>query len=958
MHTNKNHTISFNNKPSVTSTQIANSFNKQFTNTVPHTSNKTNRKIDKQVHKLPKTTFILTTSEISAAIRNSKNNNSTGPDGISIRHLKHIGPLGLTYLTNTFNLALNTNTIPHMWKLANIIPILKPDKDHNTGTSFRPISLLSVISKTLEKALLPYITNNIPQHHTQHGFKAKHSTTTALHNINNTIASGFNQRIPPARTIAVALDMSKAFDTVNIHTLTKKLLDTQIPPILIKFIANYIKGRKAFTTYNNKTDHPERRMQPARGRFARFDLDRQIASTFPAHWKVGPAPVFWASQPLEPAEWLALLILKAGDVESNPGPQNRKLPPSALTTQTTTLNSTTHSHATTSHPNQKLLTLLQLNINSITNKHEELKLLVTELQPDIITIQETKLKKHNKTPQIPTYSAIRTDRANGKGGGLLTYIKHNITFSDTKIHNFINPINTELQIIQLHITNNKIYTIANIYTPPRNTTSPDHATCDADITSCIQYITNLPNSIISGDINAHSPIWHSHTTDHRGDLIADLLGNSDHITLNTNTHTRLPFAANQRPTSPDITSITTNLYNRTHWETLNALNSDHLPILTTINTRTNFRLQQNRQTYTNYNKANWQNFTTETESSFRNINPPSVTHTANKILTNIILNADKHNIPKGKIQHNCKLLPEDIRTKINTRNNIRKHNPLDPNLAQLNNKITSDIQHHKTALWKSHLDGNWDHRENTHTLWKTLKNLSNKKMHTNKNHTISFNNKPSVTSTQIANSFNKQFTNTVPHTSNKTNRKIDKQVHKLPKTTFILTTSEISAAIRNSKNNNSTGPDGISIRHLKHIGPLGLTYLTNTFILALNTNTTPHMWKLANIIPILKPDKDHNTGTSFRPISLLSVISKTLEKALLPCITNNIPQHHTQHGFKAKHSTTTALHNINNTIASGFNQRIPPARTIAVALDMSKAFDTVNIHKEIIHTQKLSQRNF
>ena len=468
-------------------------------------------------------------------------------------------------------------------------------------------------------------------------------------------------------------------------------------------------------------------MKPARGRFARFDLDRQIASTFPAHWKVGPAPFFGASQPLEPAEWLALLILKAGDVESNPGPQNRKLPPSALTTQTTTLNSTTHSHATTSHPNQKLLTLLQLNINSITNKHEELKLLVTELQPDIITIQETKLKKHNKTPQIPTYSAIRTDRANGKGGGLLTYIKHNITFSDTKIPNFINPINTELQIIQLHITHTKIYTIANIYIPPRNTTSPDHATCDADITSCIQYITNLPNSIISGDINAHSPIWHSHTTDHRGDLIADLLGNSDHITLNTNTHTRLPFAANQRLTSPDITSITTNLYNRTHWETLNALNSDHLPILTTINTRTNFRLQQNRQTYTNYNKANWQNFTTETESSFRNINPQSDTHTANKILTNIILNADKHNIPKGKIQHNCKLLPEDIRTKINTRNNIRKHNPLDPNLAQLNNEITSDIQHHKTALWKSHLDGNWDHRENTHTLWKTLKNLSNKK---------------------------------------------------------------------------------------------------------------------------------------------------------------------------------------------------------------------------------------
>ena len=182
---------------------------------------------------------------------------------------------------------------------------------------------------------------------------------------------------------------------------------------------------------------------------------------FPCPLESGPSSRFLASRRMEHAEWLALLILKAGDVESNPGPQNRKLPPSDLTTQTTTLNSTTHSHATISHHNKKLFTLLQLNINSITNKHEELKLQVTEQQPDIITIEETKLKKHNKTPQIPTYSAIRTDRANGKGGGLLTYIKHNIALSDTKIPIFVNPINTELQIIQLHITNNKIYTIAN-----------------------------------------------------------------------------------------------------------------------------------------------------------------------------------------------------------------------------------------------------------------------------------------------------------------------------------------------------------------------------------------------------------------------------------------------------------------------------------------------------------------
>ena len=58
---------------------------------------------------------------------------------------------------------------------------------------------------------------------------------------------------PPTQTITVALDMSKAFDTINIHTLIRKLLQTNIPGTIIKFIANYIKGRKAYTTYRNHT---------------------------------------------------------------------------------------------------------------------------------------------------------------------------------------------------------------------------------------------------------------------------------------------------------------------------------------------------------------------------------------------------------------------------------------------------------------------------------------------------------------------------------------------------------------------------------------------------------------------------------------------------------------------------------------------------------------------------------
>ena len=70
--------------------------------------------------------------------------------------------------------ALNTKKIPHIWKLDNIVPTPKPNKDIDNDTSYRPISLLSVIAKTLKKNLLPYITTNIPN--TQHKYKTQHST--------------------------------------------------------------------------------------------------------------------------------------------------------------------------------------------------------------------------------------------------------------------------------------------------------------------------------------------------------------------------------------------------------------------------------------------------------------------------------------------------------------------------------------------------------------------------------------------------------------------------------------------------------------------------------------------------------------------------------------------------------------------------------------------------------------
>ena len=287
-------------------------------------------------------------------------------------------------------------------------------------------------------------------------------------------------------------------------------------------------------------------------------------------------------------------------------------------------------------------------------------------------------------------------------------------------------------MVKVHIHNTKHITIANIYIPHRDTTSTHYKTADTDIQNCIQHITNIPHSVLTGDVNAHSTFWHSYTDDHRGQLIADVISNSDHITLNTNTPTRVPNTTLQQTSSPDITTVSNTLY--------------------TI---------------------------------------PTNIHTANRIFTNLILMADKQNIPKGKMHSNCRLLPEDIVCKITQRNNIRRANTCDPALKLLIEEITSDIQKHKQNIWKEHLDAHWDHRHNTHTLWMTIHGLSNRAPPHTLNTSITFNNKIATTPTHIANCFTKQFTNTVKHTTHKTNRHINRATHNIQGYNITLTTSQV-----------------------------------------------------------------------------------------------------------------------------------------------------------------------
>ena len=183
------------------------------------------------------------------------------------------------------------------------------------------------------------------------------------------------------------------------------------------------------------------------------------------------------------------------------------------------------------------------------------------------------------------------------------------------------------------------------------------------ISSCLflifLHITNIPHSVLTGDVNAHSTLWHSYTDDHNGQLIADVIINSDHL---TQTHQpRVPNTTLHQTYSPDITTVSNTLYHQTSWTTLNMHyhqttypSSPHHHSI-----RHDYRLQQNRQTF-NYMKADWTQFTEDTDSAFAQTTIPINIQTDNIIFTNIILMADKHNIPKGKMHSNCRLLPDHI----------------------------------------------------------------------------------------------------------------------------------------------------------------------------------------------------------------------------------------------------------------------------------------------------------
>ena len=141
---------------------------------------------------------LTTPKEVSVEINNINPKKAPGFDLITGEVLKNLPRKAIVKLTTLINAAFRLRYVPRLWKVAEVIMIPKPGKPPHEVGSYRPISLLPVISKLFKKLLLkrikPLIEEGqlIPSH--QFGFRNKHSTIDQVHRITHVIEKALEEK--------------------------------------------------------------------------------------------------------------------------------------------------------------------------------------------------------------------------------------------------------------------------------------------------------------------------------------------------------------------------------------------------------------------------------------------------------------------------------------------------------------------------------------------------------------------------------------------------------------------------------------------------------------------------------------------------------------------------------------------------------------------------------------------
>ena len=160
-------------------------------------------------------------------------------------------------LCHIVNLSIGSGKFPLNWKAAKVTPIFKSGS-RSLPENYRPISVLPIVSKLLEKAaqqaLKDYFENENLLSKSQHGFRKKHSMKTASIYICDSIRKEMNNG---KLTVAVYVDLSKAFDTIGHSVLLQKLSSYGMKDKEIEWLNSYLFNRKNYVWVDKTISSPE-----------------------------------------------------------------------------------------------------------------------------------------------------------------------------------------------------------------------------------------------------------------------------------------------------------------------------------------------------------------------------------------------------------------------------------------------------------------------------------------------------------------------------------------------------------------------------------------------------------------------------------------------------------------------------------------------------------------------------
>lgn len=582
------------------------------------------------------------------------------------------------------------------------------------------------------------------------------------------------------------------------------------------------------------------------------------------------------------------------------------------------------------------LRIVAWNANGLYAKLDQVKVFLSEYQIDILLISETHLTDKNRI-KIPHYTLFQSNHPHGKAhGGTAVAIKNDISHH---LHSEWKEVNIQATAITV-ITNKGQIQICSIYVPPNHKINSN---------TWHTLFNSLGNKfIMAGDYNAKHPAWGSRIATSRGKTLYASLTDLRLLILSSNEPTHWPYDTNRLPDIIDFGIAKGVDVKKISVYTTTDLNSDHSPLFLNLYEQI---IYQDQPLHLTNKTTNWNNFREHINLKL-NCNIPLKTplqlEEATSTLTEAIHEAAWTNTKYAKRTVKNAIVPKHILELIKKKRAAKRNwqtfrtENHKKELNYLSKIVSRKIAEFRNENFNSFLNKLSATQDTNYSLWQVTKKVL--KVATGIPPLKTANSTWLRTDQDKAEAFARHLEDTFrPHDLQSTVPPISdtftaSSLTPPPR----ITQKEVAKIIKNLKTNKSPGFDLINGRILKELPPKAIRFLTIIYNRLLRLNYFPHSWKIAKMVMLPKPGKNPHEITSYRPISLLPLLSKIFETILLSKMKETIsekqliPEH--QFGFRNKHSTVQQTHRIVNSILEAIETK---QYCTALFLDIEKAFDKV-----------------